>query len=49
MPTSFTELGLNKEQVEELAMIATNHGTTTIPGFIKLDINSVRKIFELAI
>lgn len=48
MPTSFAELGLNKNQIEELAMKATNNGTTTISGFVELDINIVRKIFKFA-
>lgn len=48
MPTSFTDLGLTDEQIEELVKLATNHYQTTIPGFIALDANKIREIFQLA-
>ncbi len=48
MPTSFTDLGLNYEQIEELVKLATNDEQTTIPGFIPLDAKMIREIFQLA-
>ncbi len=48
MPTSFTELGLTDKQIEELVKLATNNYQITIPGFIALDANKIREIFQLA-
>lgn len=49
MPTTFKELGLNEEQVMELASLATTNDTKTIPGFIPLDKNKIIEILKLAL
>lgn len=48
MPTSFREIGLDKNDLKKIANVATNNGTKVISSFVKIELKEVLEILELA-